>query len=326
MLSPEIQTPLRADATESTDTFATVLRAAIAASNLGLARIHDHLRRRGVSVSIATLSYWQSGRSVPGRRSTLAALTHLEDVLKVPTGTLTSWGPQSTLMTRITPPLESILESDRPIPSALQLLDERIKHQIALVKEHVLVVVGSDRTQRAARVRRVIRAEVDGVDRFLTVSRIEDDPARRHEIHPMANCRTGATHRVQGSPYLVREMLLDRVLSRGEPIMVEYRNSYGPPFPTDARHELRRRVPIGELVMTIRFDLAALPRSCEAYARPLVPSRTPLAAPDRTRARTRSAVGRRETTMALTPDASGCVRFIRRELGPGSYGVRWTWA
>ncbi len=66
------------------DSFADVLRLAIDARGLSLERITDHLAGRGVSVSAATLSYWQSGRSVPGRKSSLAALPHLEAVLGLP--------------------------------------------------------------------------------------------------------------------------------------------------------------------------------------------------------------------------------------------------
>jgi hypothetical protein len=39
---------------------------------LGLVRIQDRLSRRGVSVSLATLSYWQTGRSRPVRRASQA--------------------------------------------------------------------------------------------------------------------------------------------------------------------------------------------------------------------------------------------------------------
>jgi hypothetical protein len=48
--------------------FAEVLREAIRARGLGLERIRERLLAHGVSVSMATLSYWQSGRSRPERR------------------------------------------------------------------------------------------------------------------------------------------------------------------------------------------------------------------------------------------------------------------
>ncbi|WP_113694645.1 transcriptional regulator [Amycolatopsis albispora] len=72
-----------------TGPFAAALRAAIRARGLGLERIRYRLRDRGVPVSLATLSYWQSGRCRPERPESLAALTELEDVLDVPPGSLT---------------------------------------------------------------------------------------------------------------------------------------------------------------------------------------------------------------------------------------------
>lgn len=70
--------------------FADVLRSAIAERGLGLERIREHLARHGVRVSLATLSYWQTGRSRPERRTSLAAVGHLEEVLGLPSGRLSS--------------------------------------------------------------------------------------------------------------------------------------------------------------------------------------------------------------------------------------------
>jgi hypothetical protein len=73
----------------TTGPFAPALRAAIRARGLGLERIRYRLRGRGVSVSLATLSHWQSGRCQPERQESLRVLSHLEDVLGVPPGSLT---------------------------------------------------------------------------------------------------------------------------------------------------------------------------------------------------------------------------------------------
>ncbi|MBK1785457.1 transcriptional regulator [Prauserella cavernicola] len=72
----------------ATGPFAAALRAAIRARGLGLERIQYRLRRRGVPVSLATLSHWQSGRCRPERPGSLAALKYLEEVLEVPQGSL----------------------------------------------------------------------------------------------------------------------------------------------------------------------------------------------------------------------------------------------
>ncbi len=68
--------------------FAAALRAAIRARGLGLDRIRYRLRGRGTTVSLATLSHWQSGRCRPERPESLQALRNLEDILNVPDGSL----------------------------------------------------------------------------------------------------------------------------------------------------------------------------------------------------------------------------------------------
>src|SRR2546430_14372472 len=70
--------------------FSDALRAAIQASGLSLNRIQYRLRERGCGVSSATLSYWQSGRRRPTRHESVLVVSTLEEVLRVPTGTLTA--------------------------------------------------------------------------------------------------------------------------------------------------------------------------------------------------------------------------------------------
>jgi transcriptional regulator with XRE-family HTH domain len=66
--------------------FAGALRQAIQSSGLTLERIRHRLGRRGLAVSVATLSYWQRGRSRPRSRTVVVAL---EEILQVPSGALT---------------------------------------------------------------------------------------------------------------------------------------------------------------------------------------------------------------------------------------------
>lgn len=68
--------------------FDVALRAAIRARGLGLDRIRYRLRGRGTTVSLATLSHWQSGRCRPERPESLEALRNLEEILNVPDGAL----------------------------------------------------------------------------------------------------------------------------------------------------------------------------------------------------------------------------------------------
>ena len=56
------------------ESFAEVLTAAIQGRGLSLERIRARLDAAGVPVSIATLSYWQSGRSLPTRSRSSSAM------------------------------------------------------------------------------------------------------------------------------------------------------------------------------------------------------------------------------------------------------------
>ena len=68
--------------------FAVALRRAIESRGLGLDQIRQLLASRGSDVSVATLSYWQTGRRSPGRRTSFVTLAHLEDVLGMTPGAL----------------------------------------------------------------------------------------------------------------------------------------------------------------------------------------------------------------------------------------------
>ena len=75
--------------TTKTETpFSEVFRGAVQRSGKTLAQIVDELEREGSTISQASLSYWQSGRSVPRRQSSVRTLTLLERILDVPRGTL----------------------------------------------------------------------------------------------------------------------------------------------------------------------------------------------------------------------------------------------
>lgn len=63
--------------------FTQAFRGALAQSGKTLVEVVDALAERGVKLTQATLSYWQSGRSVPRRQSSIAVLNDVEEVLGV---------------------------------------------------------------------------------------------------------------------------------------------------------------------------------------------------------------------------------------------------
>ncbi|MEQ4605719.1 helix-turn-helix transcriptional regulator [Streptomyces cavourensis] len=68
--------------------FGQALREARERKGLTLARLRDHLARRGVRVSTVTLSHWQRGRSQPERAESLRAVSAIESILGCPAGGL----------------------------------------------------------------------------------------------------------------------------------------------------------------------------------------------------------------------------------------------
>lgn len=68
--------------------FTQAFREALAQSGMTLVEVVDALAERGVKLTQASLSYWQSGRSVPRRQSSIAVLGDVEEVLGAKENTL----------------------------------------------------------------------------------------------------------------------------------------------------------------------------------------------------------------------------------------------
>lgn len=291
--------------------FAEAVRVAIEQSDLGLERIQHHLQERGATVSVATLSYWQSGRSVPGRRSSFTALAQLEDLLGLQPGELASLVPRRSQNPRgVDPvvPLAEVIGTGIDLPEPVAQLDARVRRQLETVSEHATIMIGADRTQRSRWVRHVVRAVDDGADRLLLFNHTEDEAAPPPTYVPLVHCTLGDQHVLDGGSIVVSELCFDRALASGESIIVEYRVEHGEPCPRDTWHELRRQMPLREFVLEVRFDPAALPASCAWYERDL---------PDES--------GAGEVVTPVELDATGSASFVRHDLAAGAYGVRWTW-
>ena len=138
--------------------FAAELSHAIEARGLTLARVRAHLEMLGLPVSVATLSYWTTGRSRPNRRKSLAIVQALEGVLKVPSGSLVDLLPTGSEDDGAT-----CLDVDGAVLQAALagqgLPTAREWHQL-LVGHHCRV--GADGTTQEVTTTLVQRALVDG--------------------------------------------------------------------------------------------------------------------------------------------------------------------
>ncbi|MEU6479432.1 hypothetical protein ABZ858_21565 [Streptomyces sp. NPDC047017] len=289
--------------------FSEALRAAIADSGLSLQRISVKLGERGVRVSPAALSYWQRGSNRPERASSLRALRMLEEILGLPADSLVvllgprrprgRWSPRTGPLTT-----HELWSSSEELDAVLDLLGPGARQSlwaVSSVYTHVQETIGADRSSQGVRVRRVVRAERDGVDRVIVVLHTGDPLA---DVSALAPCRTGRTRRGPRAGYSVVELILDRVLNQGDTTTVEY------VMPADAqpqsysRHSLYLPSPV--LVVEVLFHPGALPARCESYhaARVGVPQQ---------------ALG------PLWLGSGGTAHLALTEVEAGTYGIRWEW-
>lgn len=255
---------------QTQDGFAVVLRGAIAARGISLDQLRRALARKGVTVSVATLSYWQSGRSRPERATSLAAIGPLEECLELPRGFLASRLPTSRR--RQTRDEEFYDQAQLPdtsvrphhIGQAVEQLD--LDYSGATwVSIHDRIRLDRNRMETMHEVRLLLRARRDGFDRF-PVWMETDDPSIYPVITALTNCRVGRVREFREHRGIAVEMLLERPLRQEETMLVEHRLSFvGPQTP---KTYVWRRVvtPSREVVMEIQFDPETVPTSATAAA------------------------------------------------------------
>lgn len=279
--------------------FADLLRAAVSARGLGLERIKARLDERGTPVSVATLSYWCSGRSQPERKGSLAALPHLEAILELPDGALraTVAAPRRRGRRRQLASLETVWP-ETAATRVLGGLDTRWDSELERVSVHDLITVGSDRTERSMLVREVVRARCDGPDRRVVLHGTDDPEAAQVSIVAQDGCRRGRTlsdpHGIVGA-----ELEFHQPLRRGETAVLSYLMRTEPPRPRDTAYARRFRVPTREYLLQVWFHPSALPHHCETIV-----DGTP-------------------QPLCLDPDHS--VHTVDVDCTPGPHGIRWTW-
>jgi hypothetical protein len=281
--------------------FADLLRTAIRVRGLGLERIKERLEARGISVSVATLSYWQSGRSQPGRKQSLAALPHLEALLALDPG---------SLQRALTPPRERGRRSrvvaldavwpEPPQTRVLRSLDTTWDAELERISLHDVVTVGADRTQRSIQVRQVLRARCDGPDRRVVMHCLEDPIAGRPVIHALRGCHLGTVARDVASGIVGGELVFLEPLRRGQTVVVDYEVLSHRPCPLEVRHTRRLRLPMRQYLLEIRFHPSALPAA--AFH-----------------------VQDGKDCQELELDAEHSVHVVDTDCTAGVTGIRWTW-
>ncbi|MFD9704430.1 XRE family transcriptional regulator [Lentzea sp. NPDC059081] len=240
------------------DEFAEALRTAITNRGLGLERLREHLSQNGVSVSLATLSYWQTGRSRPERKKSLQAVVHLEHILKVPPGHLSELlgppRPRGRWLRRAPAPMSAFWPSPKPVEHALHDLDTQWDDQLIRVSQQDFVTVGADRTERSFRSRQVLSASMNGPDRWVVIMHVDEHDRPLPHVRALKNCTVGRVVADQAEGLLVAELVFDRPLLRGESVVIEHELVNQAPCPPATNYERKFRLPTREYVLEVTFE------------------------------------------------------------------------
>ncbi|GAA2136832.1 hypothetical protein [Actinomadura napierensis] len=269
--------------------FAVALRQAVQASGLTLERIRHRLGRRGVAVSVATLSYWQRGRSRPRSRATVATL---EQVLGVPPGTLTGLldgaapapahdGAPPAALSTVPPTMSAASASElwpdpRRYAALVGQLDRSGDHRLERLGVHDVYRLGADGRSWSLSVRAVLRAAGDDIDRVVCVHRTGpadpvEEPAEQPgdaetaELAGVRYCRPGRVR--AGGGLMAFELVFDRVLAAGDTAVVEYDlrpSGPRPPGPPDG-YDRRFSRPVHDYVAVVEFGAGRLPARCYGF-------------------------------------------------------------
>ncbi|MGH3738786.1 MAG: helix-turn-helix domain-containing protein [Micromonosporaceae bacterium] len=294
-----------------TGPFSVALHLAIEAKGWSLERIQRTLLGRGIGVSLSTLSYWRRGRSRPERPDSLRAVTVLEEMLDLPQGSLaTLLGPRRPRGRWLdhpgaVTPLSKLWAHPDDLARIYTRFAETPNDHLTRLSVTDDYYVGPDRAAYKMVSRLIVRAEADRVGRCLVTYWAEDRDGSTPGITDTRYCRVGRVRDEWSSGFTVVELILDRVLNRGECAVLEY--SFDVPHQNEPTDDYNRRfnAPARQYALSVVFDPTALPTRCVSY------QRTSVDAPDR-------------WTEELWP-AGQTVQSVVFDVAPGMVGIRWDW-
>jgi len=288
--------------------FAEVLTAAIQNRGLSLERIRARLEAADVPVSIATLSYWQSGRSLPTRARSYHTLVELEGILNLAPGHLTSLThPPDGRTRRELFAWQTVLPARELAAAIIDDLGIDMQGQLTRVTMADHVTIGADRSEQTLQSLTTWRAERNGLHRWAVVLEQDTDtPQGGPVIEPMFGCRLGEVVEVPEHRLVVAEMLALRPLQRGDLFTSAYRIDYAPSALPSFRMQRSCAETVRVLSLMVTFDPEALPA--------------------RVQARTLEAIDDEEPTSSFdVPLTLTEAQVVRVDVRPGVYSLYWDW-
>lgn len=294
-------------AAEEDERFAAALRAAIAQSGLSLTAISQRLRARHRPISVATLSNWQSGKSLPGGEQSFGVLAALEELLGRAPDSLAGLVGGPRLRGRAAP-TESFVgnRSSKAVfaealtelgfSSPRQYAHERVHHQLAVIDHRVDV--------QRFEYRLTVRALESGVCRLPAVYVLgPDEPNVEPRYTALEGCSLGRRVSWPDRRAYGVEVRVDGTLDAGQVAVVAYRVELTARAEdlTAAMYSLPRRA--NDVLLEVEFRGGRWPVECERYRR--------------------TKDGESITPVRL--DHRDRLQLSDARFGPGTFGLRWSW-
>lgn len=235
--------------------FADVLAEAVSSRHITLDRLSQELKAAGTPVSIATLSYWQTGRSIPTRVRSLEALAVLEQLLRLPAGHLAAALPGDV------PTQDSALSQlhgDDRMVRLLAELDFPPRQGFTTQTMHHRTHFSLRERQQRETVIQLIQADEDQLRRIPLMQQAEEGQTPPEMTDPVG-CRIGERVSSVELGLTLIELELDQPLQLGEMAVLEHTTTWpvhDSPIHTFAHAMLR---PVSFLVLELLFA-DALPR------------------------------------------------------------------
>ena len=287
--------------------FAEVLTAAVQARGLSLERIRTRLETAGVPVSIATLSYWQSGRSLPTRARSYHTLVELESILDLDAGHLTSHTHTSHGRTRRELfPWQTVIPVRELATQIIGDLGIEVQGRLARVTMFDHLTIRADRSEDTQESQVLWRAERNGLHRWpLVLLQDADAPGPLPAIEPLFGCRLGEVIEVPERHLVVAEMIALQPMQRGDHFTSAHRISFPPTSLPSFRMTRAASDHLRSASLCVTFDERTLPRSIR---------------------------GGFSAAMDAEPEEHFAVeladheaQLVRTDAGPGVYSLFWEW-
>lgn len=277
--------------------FGRALAHALQERNLTLQNLRDLLAERGHSISVATLSYWQTGRSTPRRTNSLRAISEIEHVLELGEGQLRRLLPDRSGEVAS---FADVFPVDEEIERARRDLAMDTASGLAKVALQEMLVVNADHTSRQS-LHQLLRCTTTRT-RFIMAIHLVDDEVPSPVLEEGFGMSVHTVVELERGNGFVAKLDLGRELGRDELAWVGYDVVWSSEQPPVGNHTRILEASVDVLVEEVRFD-GDLPRLAMCIYTP----------PEQDE----------PTEVVVWEEPTALLQYSREHAPPGAYALYW---